>query len=200
MPMIEPSEVILTPRLSLRPMRASDAPFIVAWRSRPEDAQSFLGGQNITLESHLKWFHSARPGRLDYMIDRRDDGRCIGTLHFKNIDTVSGTAESGRMIGELDCRGQGFGKESAIGWFRFGFEQLKLKRIYSLTSAGNTANLALNASLGAVIEACGPADGVQEGFVRCVLTLESARGGGLFWPNADSPTPSLGLDPEHSRD
>jgi RimJ/RimL family protein N-acetyltransferase len=183
------TETITTEHLLLRPMCESDATLVVAWRTRPEDSHSFLSDQLITLESHLKWFRSARHGRLDYIMERRSDCRCIGTLHFKNIDLRVGSAESGRLIGDLDCRGQGYGRESAIAWFRFGFDKLALKRIYGVTSAENAANLALNTSLGATVDAHGTVAGLPTGFVRSVLSIEAARSSGLFWPISESSQP-----------
>ncbi len=157
-------------------MREEDATLIVNWRNRPEDASSYRTPRKLTLEEHLQWFRSPRPGRIDYVIELRNERRCIGTIHFKNISHAQHSAESGRLIGDPDCRGRGFGRESAVAWFRYGFEQLGLRQIYGITHASNVANIALNRSLGSQIIN----SGTSEEFVKMVLRLEDAQKNGLL--------------------
>lgn len=163
---------IETPRLRLRPMTEADAPLVVAWRNEPDSLSRFASTQPITEAQHLQWFRGERRGRVDYVIERKDTGRPIGVLNFKNIDDERRSAESGRLIGDLSARGQGFASEAAVAWFRYGFEQLGLERIVGITRRDNAANIRLNQSLG-----YRPADlpgGVAEGFIAMELTRQEA--------------------------
>jgi RimJ/RimL family protein N-acetyltransferase len=124
----------------------------------------------LTIEGHLQWFRSERKGRLDYVLERAADGVGIGLINFRNLDFELGEGESGRLIGEPAFRGQGYAREAALVWFRFGFLNLGLERIVGVTRVENEANLALNRSLGYMEVA-----GAAAGFVKMVLTREAAE-------------------------
>jgi RimJ/RimL family protein N-acetyltransferase len=59
-----------TNRLFLRPMLASDAGQVVAWRNSEHVAK--MSSQSIkadlTEEHHLEWFFESRNSRIDYLI------------------------------------------------------------------------------------------------------------------------------------
>jgi UDP-4-amino-4,6-dideoxy-N-acetyl-beta-L-altrosamine N-acetyltransferase len=132
----------------LRPMEGSDADLILAWRNDPRVRALFQASHEISLAEHLAWFESERLGRIDYMIVLKASGRPIGTLNFKNIGLEEGTAESGRLIGDLVARRQGYGHESALAWIEYGFATLGLTRIVGVTHRSNEANIGLNQALG----------------------------------------------------
>lgn len=139
-----------TPRLFLRPMTETDSALIVSWRNLlVQEAYSvFLNRKKLSIKKHLAWFNSQRYNRVDYVICEKSKGNPIGTVHFKKIDELRGIAEAGKIIGDFSYRKRGLAKEAFAVWLKFGFEDLKLNRIYILTDIDNIANIKLNLKLG----------------------------------------------------
>jgi RimJ/RimL family protein N-acetyltransferase len=136
---------IETKRLLLRPLRRSDAELIVHWRAQASG--QFLRSQP-TLAEHLAWFSSERPGRVDYAIVDRADGRAIGLVNYRDIDETHQTAEVGKLIGEPSCRGRGYAQEATAAWLLYGFGELGFERINAWTRSDNHANIHVNSKLG----------------------------------------------------
>lgn len=162
------AEVIETERLILRPMTEADGDWIVAWRNQEETRLMTESGATFTLEEHLNWFRSSRVNRLDSMVVLKDAGLVIGTVNFKNIDWQQGVAESGRLIGDLGVRRNGYARESALAWLGYGFRRFKLQRIVGVTHRDNHANISLNQALGyELVE-----DRAEKAFIRMELRYE----------------------------
>jgi UDP-4-amino-4,6-dideoxy-N-acetyl-beta-L-altrosamine N-acetyltransferase len=163
-------EKLETERLILRPMTEGDGELMVAWRNSDEIRSMMMSSVSFTLAEHLEWFRTGRRNRLDWMIELKGKGRVIGTVHFKNIDLKKGVAESGRLIGDLTDRRQGFARESAVAWFGYGFGCLGLNRIIGVTRRSNQSNIELNRSLGYEVTE----DIEGDDFIRMELTRERA--------------------------
>lgn len=143
--------IIYTPRLFLRPMTESDTNLIVSWRKvlANEKNSAFINdNKNLSSEKHLLWFKNKRDNRMDYIFCEKINDKPIGSVHFKNINKLEGVAEAGKMIGEITQKKKGFAKEAFGFWLKYGFEKLKLKKIYILTGKTNTRNINLNLKLG----------------------------------------------------
>lgn len=132
-------------------MRSDDAELITDWRNETSTAAMFFSPPP-TLQEHRAWFDGAREGRVDYMIVRTDEDRPIGVVNFKNIDEDRRSAEAGKLIGDLDSRGQGMAKESFAAWLLYGFGTLGLHWVVVRTRRDNTANVHLNRRLGFEID------------------------------------------------
>lgn len=140
-------EMIKGKRVYLRPMCEADASYIVKWRNDPEIKKWMFNQQDLTIEGHLNWFHSLDFNeRLDYIICDLKSDTPIGTVNF--VDINQGSAEGGKMLGNKDYWGGGYAKEAFLLWLKFGFYQLKLKKIFIRTMATNQANIKLNERLG----------------------------------------------------
>jgi RimJ/RimL family protein N-acetyltransferase len=166
----EVRSAIETERLALRPLRRSDAESIVHWRAQASG--QFLRPQP-TLAEHLAWFSSERPGRVDYAIVDRADGRAIGLVNYRDIDETHRTAEVGKLIGEPSCRGCGYAQEATVAWLLYGFGELDFERIISWTRSDNHANIHVNAKLGYDLteeRRFRTDDGASIEFVRMILT------------------------------
>lgn len=57
------------------------------------------------------------------------EGRHIGSCGLHVISQTSRCADLWMMIGEADCRGQGYGSDALISLCRFGFDLMNLHRI-----------------------------------------------------------------------
>lgn len=150
-------ERIESEHLLLRPMQEQDAEFIVTWRNDPDINQWFFSSGKLTVESHLEWFKK-RESRIDYMICLKPALQAIGTINFANIDERNKTAEAGKMIGDKNLWGKGFGTEAFRLWVKYGFEKLKLDKIYVRTYPDNTRNMKVNQKIGFEVEEITPAE------------------------------------------
>lgn len=171
----ERMDEILTPRLSLRPMRREDAADVVAWRSHPATAVLFFGAPP-TLEEHLRWFEGPRFSRVDYVVVERATGRRIGTLNYKDIDENRRTAETGTLIGHRPSRGRGLALEAKVAWMLYGFACLGLASVHVQIRSDNKRMIALDAGIGYVREGerrLKTASGEWHAFVRMRLDAET---------------------------
>lgn len=101
-------------KVTLRPIRESDLPLMLAWGNMPEIWEylpSSRKGEKLTWENHLIWFVNRR-NRVDYMIDI---GRPVGVIHatdYLSSDSPVKIPEIGLYIGEPGLWGQGVGKQA----------------------------------------------------------------------------------------
>ena len=139
-----------TPRLFLRPMTETDADLLVSWRNvlAQETYSVFLNREKLSIKKHLAWFNSKRYNRIDYIFCDKPQGNPIGTVHLKKIDKLRGIAEAGKIIGDFSYRKKGLAKEAFAALLKFGFEDLRLNKIYVLTDIKNITNINLNLKLG----------------------------------------------------
>lgn len=99
------------------------------------------------------------------------DGKPIGTVAFLNHDAVNQKAELRKLIGDPDHRGKGYGKEATEYWIRYGFEILKLKKIYLNTTETNFHNIKINEELGFKVEGILRDEILMDGIPHDVLRM-----------------------------
>lgn len=143
--MTKQRKVIRGKRVFLRPIELDDAVNIVKWRNDPEIKRWMFNQDQITLETHLNWFHSLKSNRIDYVICDIENEKPIGTLNFINIKYKK--AEAGKMLGDKEYWGKGYAKEAFKLWIDFGFSELGLEVITVQTMAENIGNIKLNEKL-----------------------------------------------------
>jgi RimJ/RimL family protein N-acetyltransferase len=80
------------------------------------------------------------------------DGTPIGLIAFLNYDAEQRTAELRKLISGDGLRGRGYGKAATRLWLRYGFEELRLHKIYLTTLDTNVRNIRLNERLGFTLE------------------------------------------------
>ncbi|MDE7198683.1 MAG: GNAT family N-acetyltransferase [Lachnospiraceae bacterium] len=129
----------------LRPMTAADTAKIVTWRNKDFVRQNFIYQKPFTKEGHMAWFREqVEPGRVvQFIICVRDEdaGRCndgktcekdweIGSVYLRDIDRKGKTAEYGVFIGEEKALGRGYGTAAAKLALVYGFETLRLQKIF----------------------------------------------------------------------
>ena len=90
-----------------------------------------------------------------FAVTARADGQLVGSVGLRDIDREHSQAEMGFWIA-VDCWGRGYATEGAQALLRFGFEALKLNRIYAHHMLRNPAS-------GRVLEKIGMR---QEGVLR----------------------------------
>lgn len=144
-------------RVYLRPMTAADTAKIVTWRNKDFVRNNFIYQKPFTEEGHMKWFsEQVEPGHVvQFIICVRGDGilpqesgeggvcmqdgdREIGSVYLRDIDREAGTAEYGVFIGEEAALGRGYGTAAALLAVDYGFETLRLQKIFLRFLEDNT--------------------------------------------------------------
>jgi len=101
-------------KVTLRPIRETDLPLMLAWGNIPEIWKylpTSRKGEGLTWETHHNWFVN-RKRRVDYMIDI---GRPVGVIHatdYLSSDSPVKIPEIGLYIGETGVWGQRIGKQA----------------------------------------------------------------------------------------
>lgn len=139
----------------LRPVEPSDVELIHAWYLDAETAR-LAGERPRSLAARRRRFEGGLAGQgtdhYSFMIVRLDGEQPVGGIDLLEIDRVNGSASFGITIGTPD-RGKGHGRDAIEILLRFGFEELRLERIWLDTDSENTVAQALYASIGFVLEA-----------------------------------------------
>lgn len=190
------STTLLTPRLRLRPLNASDTPQIVALHTDPAVLR-YLGRPvdiDTVRREHLPRLLRVDPhsGRPDYLAaETRDDARVVGWFMLRRVDEESllragpdeGALELGYRL-ERAAWGRGYATEGGRALVEDAFTTLGADRVVATTMAVNTASRR-------VLEKCGlrlvrtffpawddPLDGAEHGDVAYALSRhEWARTG-----------------------
>jgi len=99
------------------------------------------------------------------------DRKPIGTVAFLNHDSVNRKAELRKLIGDSEYRGKGYGKEATKYWIKYGFEILKLQKIYLNTTETNFHNIKINEELGFKVEGILRDEILMDGIPHDVLRM-----------------------------
>jgi len=132
---------LTTNRLILRPFTPDDVGVMQTWASNLSNIRYMSFGPN-TPEQSLNFINLTikraveEPRRAhDFAVVLRETSAVIGSCGI-NIDGSDAMAELGWIL-HLDHHKKGYGTELAAELIRFGFEDLKLHRIYALCAAVN---------------------------------------------------------------
>jgi len=134
-----------TARLNLRPLALNDAPTVASLAGRREIADTTLSIPHPYSEQQaIDWIsrHSAsRSGgrEMVFALVTKQDIELVGTAGLRDIDQEHGQAEMGFWVA-VDWWGRGYATEAAQALLRFGFEALKLNRIYAHHMLRNPAS------------------------------------------------------------
>ena len=128
---------IETPRLILREFSESDIPELLPLIGAPEVAATTLRIPHPYEEKHAREFFSTTPkeNELRLAIRLRSTGRLCGGIGL-HPDTQPSQAELGYWIG-VPFWGNGYATEAAGAVIAYGFQKLKLERIFASHFKGN---------------------------------------------------------------
>lgn len=128
-------------KISLRPLSLSDTENIVKWRNDPAVKRNLYSQEELKPEQHIAYYEkNVQSGKCaQFIIVVDDDGNQmdIGTIFIKNIDTANHSGEYGIFIGEESGRGKGYARLATELILKFGFEVLKLHRLFLTVMADN---------------------------------------------------------------
>ena len=122
-----------TGRLLLRPLIADDFDAVHSWGSDPANTRYMAWGPN-SAEQTRGFLASAKPGK-DFAVVLKDTGSVIGSCGIYP-DGAKDTGELGWIL-HRDYWKRGYGTELGGALIRYGFEQLRLRRIYAPCAAEN---------------------------------------------------------------
>ena len=122
-----------------RPITAEDTPLILKWRNSSEVKRYFIYQKALTEEDHMNWLNTkVRSGEVvQFVIHEKESGQPVGSIYYHDVDPYYEKAEYGIFIGEAESKGKGIGTEAGQLFTKFGFEELKLHKIYLRVLADN---------------------------------------------------------------
>jgi RimJ/RimL family protein N-acetyltransferase len=141
----------------LRPGERTDIPLFVDWLSDARTTRNLLIRSPIGEAIEERWFddmleHHGRE-RWFFVICRLEDDRPVGSLDLHAIDLTNGSAGIGIMIGDPADTGRGYGSDALRALIGFGFDELRLERVWLDVYDDNTGARRVYERLGFVHEA-----------------------------------------------
>ncbi|MDQ3554114.1 MAG: GNAT family N-acetyltransferase [Chloroflexota bacterium] len=139
----------------LRPAEPADIELVHSWYEDADTAR-LAGERPRSLAARQRRFESDPAGQgtghYAFIIVRLEDEQPVGGINLFEIDHVNGSASFGITVATQE-RGKGHGRDAIEILLRFGFEELRLERIWLDTDSENTVAQGLYASIGFVHEA-----------------------------------------------
>lgn len=130
---------IIGENILLRLMNENDTDDIIKWRNSESVRKNFIYQGLFTRESHEAWIEKmVKTDKVVQfiIIDKRIE-KSVGSVYLRDIDVINNKAEYGIFIGEEDARGKGIGTEAAKLIINYGFQTLKLNKIFLRVLADN---------------------------------------------------------------
>lgn len=125
--------VLKTNRLTLRPLKPDDLEAVQSWAGNPENTRYMSWGPN-TEEQTREFLMRAKVGR-DFAVVLNETGIVIGSCGIYP-DRNNDTGELGWILNK-DYWKHGYGTELGGELIRYGFKDLKLRRIFAPCAAVN---------------------------------------------------------------
>jgi len=146
-------EIIEANRIRLRPLNEKDLDLKVKWINDP-DVNKYLHYElPLKLDKTQAWLKKAKDdeSRYDFIIETKDK-KAIGLIGFIGINYTHKTAEFYIAIGEKSFWNKGYAYEALTHLLKWGFEKIKLEKIWAITRTRNTVSIALMKKTGFQIE------------------------------------------------
>lgn len=126
LPIIENNDILL------RPITLYDTENIIRWRNNPKVSKHFIFRDTLTREIHILWlYEKVFSGKcIQYIIEEKNSNVAIGSVYFRDVDYVQKSAEFGIFIGEDAYRSKGIGSKVTNIFKEFGFDTLRLEKIF----------------------------------------------------------------------
>lgn len=152
-----PAPILRGRLVFLRPAERPDIPLFVRWLSDERTTRNLALRSPISQAMEERWFedlldHHGRD-RWHFVICRLEDGRPVGSLDLHAVDLINGGAGLGIMIGDPADRSQGYGGDAIRALVDFGFDELRLERVWLDVYDANSEARRLYERLGFVHEA-----------------------------------------------
>jgi UDP-4-amino-4,6-dideoxy-N-acetyl-beta-L-altrosamine N-acetyltransferase len=158
---------IIGKNIILEEINKSELEIVRKWRNIDRIRKQFYSQEIITKEQQKKWFNKYFKENDSLFLIMKDENNIpFGTISIYNIDNKNKNAEIGKiMIGEDKYLCRGYAKEAIDILVKYGFDTLKLHRIYLGVFTKNKT--AIN-----VYKKCGFK---EEGILRKAILTENGR-------------------------
>ena len=148
--------ILTTPRLILRPFSPADAPAVQVLASAREVAATSThvphpypkNGARDWIDGHAALWESGQAAI--FAVTRRESDELVGSISL-GIDATHQRAELGYWIG-VSFWNCGYATEAARAIMQFGFQSLKLRRIFASHFAENAASGRVQEKIGMKLE------------------------------------------------
>ena len=142
--------------IKLRALRKEDSAVSCAWRNDPAVRDFALGYRYpVTTAMEESWYMRAMaPDNKDvyFAIEDKQSSTFIGIASLVGVDLISANACFGIIIGDKQHQGGGRGWDAVQFMLDYGFNMLRLHRIYLHVPAYNERALSLYSKAGFKIE------------------------------------------------
>lgn len=137
--------------MKLRKLELKDLPSRVEWMNHPKVYQSMHFDVPVLLEKTKQWFDNVKknPNRSDVVFEEK--GMLVGMGGLTNINRLTGKAELYVFINP-NLQAGGLGTKAVEMLCRFGFDELKLNKIYLETNENNYAAIRVYEKCGFLLE------------------------------------------------
>jgi RimJ/RimL family protein N-acetyltransferase len=127
----------------LGPLRRDLLPLYQRWINDFGAVRNMGIPRPLTYEQETAWYDQGENDGVRFTIYERATGRPVGNTGLHGVDHRNRTAEFGLLIGEADCRGKGYGTETARLMLDYAFTALGLHslmlRVHEFNLAGRRA-------------------------------------------------------------
>ncbi len=138
--------------IQLRPISLNDTEKIIKWRNNDFVKSNFIFRELLTPEMHENWYNTMIKTEKAYQFIIMCGGKDIGSAYLRDVDLTNKKAEIGLFIGEKEFLGKGLGKQIVKLTTSFGFENLKLNKIFARVLTYNSPSFKSFESAGYVFE------------------------------------------------
>jgi RimJ/RimL family protein N-acetyltransferase len=133
--------------ITLRQLQHKDIEMVRQWRNDPKVSAFMAFRDHISEEQQEKWFESINNENNHFFITYFQEIP-VGMCELKKIDWSLRTAEGGIFFYDEDFRNSPYCVGVALLVSGYGFNDLKLKKIYAQIIDGNTRAIRFNKFLG----------------------------------------------------
>jgi RimJ/RimL family protein N-acetyltransferase len=129
----------LQPRVYLAALGESDVEPLFEWINNEELVLYNSYFKPVSYEAHLAWFNRVTGDESTriFGIRLRESDRLIGSCQLHSIHPVYKLAELQIRLGDLGLTSKGLGSEAVSLLLKYGFEELRLNRIFLTVFATN---------------------------------------------------------------
>ncbi len=132
-------------RVLLRPLEEEDAETYAEWLNQPQMRDYLLVRFPISLTSEREWIAGmismeGNPSNIVLAIERKTDGKHIGSVGLHQINWLHRRATTGSFISPARLRGKGYGSEAKGLLLDYAFGELGMRSLWSIAFEGNIAS------------------------------------------------------------
>jgi RimJ/RimL family protein N-acetyltransferase len=140
----------------LRPAERADLPLFVRWFNDDRTSRTLSTVAPMSLASEEGWFERTVAGQgkdgYHFVICLLEDDRPVGTIGLFDLDLRNGNAGLGISIGDPADTNRGYGTDALRALVSWGFDMLRLERIWLDVYAFNPRAKVVYERLGFVLE------------------------------------------------